>query len=91
MLHALEKRGVSSERMAIEAYGQFSPVVSNSTARGREHNRRVVVAVSKYAPGKRSLPVLKDEPGKEGGGQGGTEYEVKRAPGGGVKLEEDSE
>lgn len=79
--------------MAIEAYGQFSPVVSNTTARGREHNRRVVVAVSKYAPGSHKLPVLKDEPGKEGGGAAGSSqgYDVKRGPDGGVKLEEDSE
>ena len=93
MLHALEKRGISSDRMAIEAYGQFSPVVSNTTARGREHNRRVVVAVSKYAPGSHKLPVLKDEPGKEGGGAAGSSqgYDVKRGPDGGVKLEEDSE
>ena len=46
--------------MAIEAYGKYSPFASNSTRRGREQNRKVVVAISKYAFTPRKLPVIDD-------------------------------
>lgn len=48
--------------MAVEAYGEYSPFVSNSTPAGRARNRRVVVAISRYAvenPG--ALDVVDDD------------------------------
>ncbi|MGN0916130.1 MAG: flagellar motor protein MotB [Succinivibrio sp.] len=49
VLEELEKAGISPERMAVEAFGEFSPKYSNATAAGRALNRKVVIAVSRYA------------------------------------------
>ncbi|WP_372766080.1 flagellar motor protein MotB [Pseudoalteromonas sp.] len=45
----LEYLGVISARMAIEGYGQYSPFSDNDTEQGRQQNRKVVIAISKYA------------------------------------------
>lgn len=45
----LEYLGVTSARMAIEGYGQHSPFSDNDTEEGRQQNRKVVIAISKYA------------------------------------------
>lgn len=49
IVRLLENLGVAPERMAIEGYGQYSPFADNSTAQGRSQNRKVVIALSKYA------------------------------------------
>lgn len=48
VLAELERLGVNPYRLAYESYGSFSPVASNQTEAGREKNRRVVIAISKY-------------------------------------------
>jgi chemotaxis protein MotB len=60
VLNYFEDRSIDPRRMAIEAYGKYSPFASNSTRRGREQNRKVVVAISKYAFTPRKLPVIDD-------------------------------
>ncbi len=45
----LLSESVQPERLAIEAYGAFRPIADNATADGRARNRRVEIAVSKYA------------------------------------------
>ena len=55
VLEELEKAGISPERMAIEAFGQFSPKYSNKTAAGRSLNRKVVIAISRYAMERKPL------------------------------------
>ena len=42
---ALIERGVSPRRLVVEAYGASRPIGDNSTAAGRELNRRVVVRI----------------------------------------------
>lgn len=49
IVRLLEQLGVAPQRMAIEGYGQYSPFAENSTAQGRSQNRKVVIALSKYA------------------------------------------
>ncbi|WP_108649751.1 OmpA family protein [Dongshaea marina] len=49
VLRFLNRDGIAPQRMAIEAFGQYRPVLSNETEEGRAKNRRVVIAVSKYA------------------------------------------
>lgn len=49
IVRLLEKLGVAPERMAIEGYGQYAPFADNKTAQGRSQNRKVVIALSKYA------------------------------------------
>ena len=58
VLEELEKAGINPERMAIEAFGQFSPKYSNKTVAGRSLNRKVVIAISRYAMEKK--PVLEN-------------------------------
>jgi chemotaxis protein MotB len=49
IVRLLEKLGIAPARMAIEGYGQYAPFADNSTAQGRSQNRKVVIALSKYA------------------------------------------
>jgi len=49
ILVELERLGIQSARMAIEGYGQYSPFSDNDTEAGRAENRKVVIALSKYA------------------------------------------
>jgi chemotaxis protein MotB len=49
IVRLLERSGIAPQRMAIEGYGQYSPLADNSTAQGRSQNRKVVIALSKYA------------------------------------------
>lgn len=49
IVRLLENLGVAPQRMAIEGYGQYSPFADNTTAQGRSQNRKVVIALSKYA------------------------------------------
>ena len=41
----LASQGISSTRIAARGYGSSSPVADNSTAAGREQNRRVEISV----------------------------------------------
>ena len=61
VIDALAKTGIDPHRMAIEAYAQYAPFVSNSTNKGRSRNRCVVIAVSKYAFKPKKLLVLPDD------------------------------
>ncbi|MCR5536567.1 MAG: OmpA family protein [Succinivibrio sp.] len=60
VLHELEEDGIDSRRLAAEAYGEFSPFFSNSTPAGRAQNRRVVIAISRYAMSQSELQVTND-------------------------------
>ncbi|MEZ7862501.1 MAG: flagellar motor protein MotB [Aeromonadaceae bacterium] len=61
VLNSLSGDGIPPAQLAIEAYGEFSPFASNSTERGREVNRKVVIAVSRFAYTPKTLPVIVDE------------------------------
>lgn len=45
----MQRLGVNPARMAIEGYGQYSPFNDNASAQNRANNRKVVIALSKYA------------------------------------------
>ncbi|WP_317931713.1 flagellar motor protein MotD [Halioxenophilus sp. WMMB6] len=47
VVQILQEGGVAPARLAAIGYGQYKPIADNSTAAGREHNRRVVVKVAK--------------------------------------------
>ncbi len=55
ILRVLETLGLNPARMAIEGYGQYYPSADNLTPEGREKNRKVVVAISKYGLEKANL------------------------------------
>ncbi len=67
VLNSLSGDGIPPAQLAIEAYGEFSPFASNSTERGREVNRKVVIAVSRFAYTPKTLPVIVDEGSKQPG------------------------
>lgn len=45
VMNYLSKQGISSARMSARGYGSSSPIADNSTAAGREQNRRVEITV----------------------------------------------
>lgn len=49
VLRVLEQLDINPARIAIEGYGQYAPFDNNSTEQGRRNNRKVVIALSKYA------------------------------------------
>lgn len=49
VLESLITFGIDPHRLAMEAYGEFSPWSDNSSEQGRAQNRKVVIALSRYA------------------------------------------
>lgn len=49
VLGALIGKGIVPQRLAYEAYGEFSPFADNGSEQGRLQNRKVVVAISRFA------------------------------------------
>ena len=45
VLSYLSSQGISSARMTARGYGSTSPIADNSSASGREQNRRVEITV----------------------------------------------
>ncbi|TRO67443.1 OmpA family protein [Christiangramia sabulilitoris] len=43
----LEENGVPSKRLTSEGYGETQPIATNSTAKGRQQNRRVEISLDK--------------------------------------------
>lgn len=57
-LKLLQSMNIAPQRMAVEGYGEYSPFADNSTAQGRNENRKVVIALSKYAYRPKPLKTL---------------------------------
>ncbi|RJG49044.1 OmpA family protein [Motilimonas pumila] len=49
ILKRFQNQGITPQRLAVEGYGEYAPIANNDTAQGREQNRRVVIAISKFA------------------------------------------
>lgn len=49
VLHALNKLGIAGQRMVVEAYGEYYPVIQKNGDVDTLKSRRVVIAISKYA------------------------------------------
>ncbi|MBL4608604.1 MAG: flagellar motor protein MotD [Pseudomonadales bacterium] len=47
VLEVLIKNGMQPENLAAIGYGEFQPIADNSTAEGRQENRRVVLIISR--------------------------------------------
>ncbi len=45
VVHVLAEAGVSARRLAVVGYGQYQPVADNTTAEGRNANRRVLLVI----------------------------------------------
>ena len=55
VVQLLQQRGISPDRMTSEGYGEHQPIAVNDTDAGRAQNRRVVLAISRFAPAKSEL------------------------------------
>lgn len=93
IVRLLEESGVAPERMAIEGYGQYSPFAENTTAQGRSQNRKVVIALSKYAyePVVETPPPTEAQSATEQAAEDAAEQEqnkirVIRLPHGGIRI-----
>jgi chemotaxis protein MotB len=53
VVHLFTKEGVEPRRMASIGYGEYRPVADNSTAEGRNKNRRVVIVILESASAER--------------------------------------
>ena len=49
VLNAFNKQGIVGERMVIEGYGKFQPVINDNGMVDKLKSRRVVIAISKFA------------------------------------------
>ena len=49
VLHALNDKGIAGERMVIEGFGKFQPVLDFNGQVNQLKSRRVVIAISKFA------------------------------------------
>lgn len=45
VLHYLEEKGISPERLSATGFGEFRPIASNQATEGRQQNRRVEIVV----------------------------------------------
>lgn len=93
VLEELEKAGIEPERMAVEAFGQFSNKYSNKTAAGRALNRKVVIAISRYAMERKPEQEVTSMPennsaqtGEVSGKAGSSDIEVVRGEGNSIEL-----
>lgn len=92
VLTSLIAKGIAPQRLAYEAYGEFSPFSDNSTEQGRLQNRKVVVAISKFAwvPPPTPVPPVKPVteepvPAVQQAVEAG-EVKVISLPGGGIRI-----
>ena len=49
IVELLQQLNIAPQRLAIEAYGQYKPKIANDSVQSRAANRRVVIAISRYA------------------------------------------
>lgn len=59
VVHLFMNVGVQPERMSAIGYGEYQPVVENTTAEGRRKNRRVVVVVLADTDARRKLEIAR--------------------------------
>ena len=90
VLTALIVKGVAPQRLAYEAYGEFSPFAGNDSEQGRLQNRKVVVAISKFAwvppaPAPVKPVTVEPVPAVQQAVEAG-EVKVITLPGGGIRI-----
>ncbi len=90
VLTALIAKGVAPRRLAYEAYGEFSPFAGNDSEQGRLQNRKVVVAISKFAwvppaPAPVKPVTVEPVPAVQQAVEAG-EVKVITLPGGGIRI-----
>ena len=89
VLTTLIGQGIAPQRLAFEAYGEFSPFASNETEGGRAKNRQVVVAISRLrwvappAPAAQPVVAQVEQSAPQADAQA---IRVIALPGGGIRI-----
>lgn len=47
VVRKLQVLSVQPERLSVEGHGEYQPIANNSTSKGRQENRRVVISISR--------------------------------------------
>lgn len=61
VVHLLDSYGVDANRMSAIGYGEFKPIADNTTAAGRQKNRRVVLVVLGSQDSRRTLEIFESD------------------------------
>ena len=88
VLGALVAKGIAPERLAYEAYGEFSPFADNGSEQGRLQNRKVVVAISRFAwvPASPAKPLTATPASAAPQSVDSENVRVVTLPGGGIRI-----
>jgi chemotaxis protein MotB len=90
VLTTLIGQGIAPQRLAFEAYGEFSPFASNETEGGRAKNRQVVVAISRLrwvAPAAPTAPTVQVAQVEQTAPKADAQaIRVIALPGGGIRI-----
>ncbi|MHA7000712.1 flagellar motor protein MotB [Aeromonas schubertii] len=91
ILEAMVSDGIDPHRLAMEAYGEFSPWSDNESESGRAQNRKVVIALSRYAwkppsPTARQPVQVEAPPKVEPAPVDSNNVKIIELPGGGIRI-----
>ena len=88
VLGSLVVKGIAPERLAYEAYGEFSPFADNGSEQGRLQNRKVVVAISRFAwvPASPAKPLTATSASAAPQSVDSENVRVVTLPGGGIRI-----
>ncbi len=95
VVRKLQNLGVQPNRLSVEGHGEYQPVADNSTAEGRQQNRRVVISISRKQSVPKNNLVNQSSTPQDSTGQSEAEqlskeeekkYEIIKLPGGGILI-----
>jgi chemotaxis protein MotB len=95
VVRKLQNLGVQPNRLSVEGHGQYQPIANNSTAEGRQKNRRVVISISRKQrvsdAAEQTSAAQADNNATTGSAQNLSKeqeqkYEIIRLPGGGILI-----
>jgi len=90
IVQELQLLDIAPQRLAIEAYGQYRPKIDNVDVQSRAQNRRVVIAISKFAWVESATSITQSAPQESTAQaqpiQDSDEIQVIELPNGGLRI-----
>jgi len=90
IVQELQLLDIAPQRLAIEAYGQYRPKIDNVDVQSRAQNRRVVIAISKFAWVESATSITQSVPQESTAQaqpiQDSDEIQVIELPNGGLRI-----